>query len=270
MCKPAFLDVIPEMRTIAVPKQLSPSEEKDLIRRAQENDSAALDFLIRNNLRWLIKCVNTLGKNRSDREDLLQEAALGLQHAILKFNLEQVNCRLVTYANHWVKQRILYTIEKTETIMSIRHGIISKYRLHKRLGDTVPHIIEIERSLSLVSLNLKIPDFDRELGETVIDSQADPVDHSLLLREESDLVKELLSYLDPRSRQLVVNYYGIGGQEPIGMAELSEMIGLTKSRVQQILAKALKKIREKISHSPILRSYFEDRDMTLSFRVSRQ
>lgn len=117
-----------------------PGEERKLLRRAQREDAAAMDRLIRANVRGVVYIARPwrgfVANSSLEFVDLVQEGLIGLREAILRFDLQRANVRLFSYAVHWIR---LYIARAVFAAMSpVRLGAAVRTR---RLYERIPAVL---------------------------------------------------------------------------------------------------------------------------------
>ena len=185
-------------------------------------------------------------------DDLFQEGVAGLIHGIQKFEPER-GYRLSTYVYRWIAAYVRrYYQNHGKTIRIPVHLSDKQMKLNKQLealsqeignvSDDNPTVVEI-RELNAamtqsVSLNTTIGD-DSELGDVVAYT-----DESIDERMDCDmLLSRVQEHVSPRDYSILVKRYGLGGNAPHTLSELSEEFGLTRARCHQIENQVLNTIK---------------------------
>ena len=267
------------LREIGKTPLLTPDEEQELARRVSEGDEDAIVRMADSNLRLVV----SIAKHYRDRglplQDLIQEGNLGLLKAIEKFDYTR-GYKFSTYATWWIRQAISRSIadnartirvpvHMVETINRIRRESrqlqqelgreATETELAEATGLTVEKLREVLKiTPDPVSLDTPVgEDEDSPLSSFITaGTQAEPekATEAALLKEQ---VRQLLSTLDERERRVLELRYGIGGDRARTLEEVGKEFGVTRERIRQIEAKALRKLRHP-ARSKIVSDYLQD------------
>ncbi len=244
---------------------LSSEEELDVCRRMAEGDTSARDRLIEANLRLVVSIAKKYVGKGMFLLDLIQEGNLGLIKAVEKFDYTR-GYKFSTYATWWIKQAITRSIaDQARTIRIPVHMIetIHKYsrisrqllqengrdptpeEIAKRAGTTPDKVREIMK-IAQEPVSLETPigeEEDSHLGDFIPDSDSpspDDAAFSSLLKEQ---LSEVLHTLTPREEHVLKLRYGLDDGHPRTLEEVGKEFDITRERIRQIEAKALRKLR---------------------------
>ncbi len=244
---------------------LTAAEEVDLAKRIEQGDVDARKTLTNANLRLVVSIAKRyVGKGMAFL-DLIQEGNLGLLKAVEKFDYTK-GYKFSTYATWWIRQAITRAIaDQARTIRIPVHMVetINKIMrtsrvLVQELGRD-PTTAEIAAKLSMTEervteilkiaqdpVSLETPigeEEDSHLGDFIPDEDAlapDEVASYMLLREQ---LFEVLGTLTERESKVLILRFGLEEGRPRTLEEVGEIFNVTRERIRQIEAKALRKLR---------------------------
>jgi len=257
---------------------LSPEEERELAKKAEEGSKTADQKLINANLRLVVSVAKKYTKRGLQFLDLIQEGNQGLIKAVQKFKYKK-GFKFSTYAIWWIRQAITRAIaDQARTIRVPVHMVetINKLRkvsrrlmqklgreptreeIAKAMNMSVEKVKQIMRTaMEPVSLEMPIGEEDSHLGDFVEDKNApSPMDaafYSMLKKQ----INKVLNTLTDRERRVLRYRFGLDDGCPHTLEEVGKIFGVTRERIRQIEAKALRKLRHP-SRSKKLREYYLD------------
>ena len=253
------------LKDIGTVSLLSPDEEKELARRMAEGDLGAKQRLSEANLRLVVSIAKRYVGRGMQFLDLIQEGNMGLLKAVEKFDYTK-GFKFSTYATWWIRQSITRAIaDQARTIRIPVHmdetinktGRGSRMLLQKlgrepspaeiaaEMGIPVEKVVEIQKiAQDPVSLETPIgEEEDSHLSDFLEDDKApSPSDRA----EAKMLKEELLKVLDtltPRENEVIRKRYGLDDSRPKTLEEVGREFNVTRERIRQIEAKALRKLR---------------------------
>ena len=257
---------------------LSPEREKYLAEQIALGSKSAKDELIEANLRLVVSIAKRhVGKGMYFL-DLIQEGNLGLIKAVEKFDYSK-GYKFSTYATWWIRQAItraiadqartiripVHMVETIHKVSRTARQLLQEYgkepttdEIAERLGITADKVREIMKiAQDPVSLETPIgEEEDSHLGDFVEDNDSPAPSDSAsyaLLREQ---LCNILHTLTPREEQVIKLRFGLEDGRPRTLEEVGKQFQITRERIRQIEAKALRKLRHP-SRSKRLKDYLD-------------
>lgn len=227
---------------------------------------AARNHLAEANLRLVVMLAKAYRGSGVPFPDLVQEGNLGLMRAVDKFD-HRVGTRFSTYATWWIRQSIAREVTRHAETVRVPFGMTEKRnrlrraerQLMQRFGraptrEELGHEVgmtadqvraSLEATTRSISIHAPVGDgADRSLDEILPDERVVQVDDAVIAREREGTAEELLAVLGPREQFILRRRFGIGSNTTAQtLREIGEELNLSRERVRQLEAVALKKLR---------------------------
>lgn len=256
------------LKEIGTVPLLTAEEEVELAKKKAEGDQAAKERLIEANLRLVVSIAKRYTGRGMSFLDLVQEGNLGLIKGVEKFDYTK-GYKLSTYATWWIRQSVTRALaDQARTIRVPVHMVETINKMSKmqrkltlELGyepsvaelasaldmseEKVMDIMQIAREPASLETPIGEED-DSNLGDFVADSNAVTPEgnvESVMLREHIDI---LLDDLKDREKQVVILRFGLEDGHPRTLEEVGKEFNVTRERIRQIEAKALRKLRNPV------------------------
>ena len=249
-------------------------EEVELAQKIKQGDQAALDKLVSANLRFVVSVAKQYQNQGLSLPDLIDEGNLGLIKAAQKFD-ETRGFKFISYAVWWIRQSILQALAEQSRIVRLPlNQVGSLNKIGKALqrfeqeNERRPSPMELAEQLDVpvekiadtmkvsgrhVSVDAPFVDGEDNSLLDVLPNEDSPMADSSLNQESlSKEVNRALDQLNPRERDILKMFFGIGCQE-MTLEEIGAKFDLTRERVRQIKEKAIRRLKGQ--KSKLLKSY---------------
>lgn len=244
---------------------LSREEEIELAEAAAQGDQKAKEKLINHNLRLVVSIAKHYMGRGVILSDLIQEGNLGLIKAVDRYDVSR-GFKFSTYATFWIKQSIsraimdqsrniripVHVIEFISNIKKIEHSFLQENgrkpkenEVAKILGVDVKKVKDAYSWMKdTTSLDIVVgDDEDTTVGSFIEDESVSSDFAAIEENDRTTAIRNILDTLNDREKMVIVRRFGIGLDRAETLDEIGKELGLSRERIRQIEAAALRKLR---------------------------
>ncbi|MEE8808604.1 MAG: RNA polymerase sigma factor RpoD [Lactimicrobium sp.] len=245
---------------------LKPEDEREIAKRVEEGDEEARNILISSNLRLVVSIAKKYVGRGMLFLDLIQEGNMGLVKAVEKFDYRK-GFKFSTYATWWIRQAItraiadqartiripVHMVETINKLTRVQRQLVQELgreptaeEISARMDGISPAKVREIQKIALEPVSLETPigeEDDSHLGDFIEDKDAmspDEYANNQLLKDEIDNV---LSGLTDREEKVLRMRFGLYEGKPRTLEEVGREFNVTRERIRQIEAKALRKLK---------------------------
>lgn len=257
---------------------ITPDEEVDLAKRIRGGDQLALEKLTKANLRFVVSVAKQYQNRGLSLGDLISDGNLGLIKAGQRFD-ETRGFKFISYAVWWIRQSIMQALAEQSRIVRLPlNRVASLNKISKTFSELEqkyerePSLDELAEVLDVstaeVDGNMKISGRHISMDAPFIQGEENNLldileseneespDSSLMRNSLREEVQRVLSNLTQREADVINLYFGLNGEHSNTLDELGEKFNLTRERIRQIKAKAIRRLRH-TSRSKALKPYLD-------------
>ena len=269
------------LRDIGKYNLLTPDEEKELTLKVKNGDENARQKLIKSNLRLVVNIAKHYIGRGMQFSDLIEEGSFGLMKAVDRFE-PNMGFKFSTYATCWIKQAISRAICDQARIVRVPVHLVETMNkinkatrkltielartptpeeISKELGGNITpkKIIELQK-MSKEPISLQTPVGDEEenkLEDFIEDKESlSPTQYTNKELNKENFYK-IMGELSEREREILILRYGLEDGEERTLEEVGKMFGVTRERIRQIQANAIRKIRRSMKEQNLDENYID-------------
>jgi RNA polymerase primary sigma factor len=252
------------LQEIAQIPRLTPERERELGRRVQQNDTGALEELVKANLRFVVSYAKRYRNAHVLFLDLINEGNIGLMHAAKKYDPEK-NVKFITYAVWWIRQAILHALSEQGGAFRLppkRANLM--YRLEKAIGTAItegnhiPTAEELAKELGVTvkevqtlmhansdnfSLNAELDEESHtELADVIEQTTVPSAEYAMQLQSRREELLVHMSELSPKERLVLTLRHGVTDNLPRQLDELAMFLNRERQNVADLLQAATRDV----------------------------
>lgn len=267
------------LQEIGREQMIAPAEEPILAQKIREGDAAALDKLVRANLRFVVSVAKQYQNQGLSLLDLINEGNLGLIKAAKKFD-ETKGFKFISYAVWWIRQSILQALAEQARIVRLplnKLGALNKIKKAfvqlEQKYEREPSAEELSQILEMTedqvadtlgvsgrAVSVDAPFDSKDDQSNLLDVLSNPnspsADTDMIAESMQQDIIRSLNTLPTKESDVLKLFYGIGHHRAHTLEEISMKLDMTRERVRQIKDNGIKRLRHN-SRSKLLRTYFE-------------
>lgn len=275
------------LKDIAEIDMFTTEEEFICTKKMSEGDVEAKNELIRRNLRFVVSVAKQYATKDNPLEDLVNEGNIGLMIAADKF-MPDKGFKFISYAVYWIQKIIMEHLSNHGRMVRLPANKINRLSkldkkvssLEQKLGRSVDiqevidecledtdieagkletddfELLDVLSTYHMDSLDREVSGEDDKFHTTLGDLISDdttfkPTDHLIIDTNIKAEVAKIMDTLKPRDKRIMVALFGLDGNTPMTLKEVSDEIGVTREMIRQIKEKTLLSLKIKLKNSTI-------------------
>ena len=261
---------------IAKETLLTTDEEVELAQRIKAGDKAALDKLVKANLRFVVSVAKQYQNQGLSLQDLINEGNLGLVKAAQRFD-ETRGFKFISYAVWWIRQSILQAVAEQARIIRLPMNQVGALAKVKKAGSLLeqklerrPTVKEVAEELGmpedkvdqLLNLNSRAVSTDAPLDDeddanfldVYVAEDSVQTDSAVEQESTSKAIRNSLDMLSEKERSIICMYFGLGTSREYSLEEIAMKLNISRERTRQIRDRALKRLKSE-PDSPLFQMY---------------
>lgn len=244
---------------------ISPEEEARLAQKVRDGDQAALERLVKTNLRFVVSIAKQYQNLGISLGDLINEGNMGLIKAAHRFDGSQ-GFKFISYAVWWIRRSILIAVAEQSRIVHLplnQLDALSKVRkaslkleqhyerepsrreIAEYLETTVDKVSDsLRNSIKHVSIDSPFKHGEENTLLDVLSNNSPATDNGLIRESVTQEIMQYIGILSDRESQVIKLFFGLEDHYPLTLDDISEKFCLTRERVRQIKEKALERLSQ--------------------------
>ncbi|EDM35739.1 RNA polymerase sigma-70 factor [Pedobacter sp. BAL39] len=244
---------------------LSVEEELGLARRIKKGDEAALDKLVKTNLRFVVSVAKKYQNKGLQLADLISEGNLGLIKAAQRFD-DTKGFKFISFAVWWIRQSIMQALADQKRMIRLPGNQVLGIIKINKAADELEQVLERaptyeELAMATEFSEAKVADYldsaplsysldmttheesDFSLMDTLVNENTPDTDELMMKESMSEDVRRSLSILPEREKWIIIFFFGLDNHTALTLDDMTDVFQLSKERIRQLKDRALKTLK---------------------------